>query len=1121
MGIPKLYRWLSERYPSINEDINQYNVPEFDYFYIDMNGVFHTCAHSNNVHKQISEEKIFQDICFYIEYLFNLIRPKKVFFLAVDGVAPRSKMNQQRSRRFRKFKEMEQIRNQAIESGESSPETPTFDSNCITPGTEFMLKLNAHLIDFVAKKIQKSIEWQEITVIFSGCDVAGEGEHKIMDYIRYNKTLNLLDADSKHCIYGLDADLIMVSLSSHEPYFAILREEVIFSKNQKSSSDPMVTNFQLLHISILRDYIYHEFLEIKPKIKFPYVLEKIIDDLVLIIMLLGNDFIPNLPRFHIHKHGLQILFDSYKSIMPILDGYLNTRGKIHFERFHKFLKKLSFYDQDQFNHNSFDFRYLDDKTNQITFGEGIDLNEDFDFENMHHLSDNDDSISDESNASDDEFRATRNYYYQTKLQFENLDEDVAQLSLEYMRGIQWVLHYYYDGCVSWEWFYPYHYAPYVSDLANVSTEIEFIFKIGSPLEPLIQLLAVLPSGSKELLPKALQKLTYLPDSPLIEFFPLKFQTDLNEKINEYESIVLMPFIDQKILLKTFDDHRHELTPEDLSRNIPGSYHFFSYVENLDKNKAYDYERFPNLQDERMKFDDLRLPMEIINKELRSNIDLERHNGFPRMNGLNFKTKIEYAKIKVFRFQSQNMTLMIEVEKRSFCPSILQTMANEYVGKIVNIDWPLIKEAKLISLLDNKICYEKNKQTELKANEIERAKIFGRNILDRFKNKRGIVLDSVEFMAKVLPLSANRYSMFNGEIKLFKQWDQSPIYIPLDIVLFDCQKIFRMNPFYQSLDNIFKKNHPFYLIANPHYGSECSVIHYNPKQKCVSVVIHLRSLPLIEDLMKNYTIIMQKNFLSEKKLASTVAKSINVPEIVVRRVLGSVMITFLNKNENIKRINVGLKFKGKKDSKPYCLPGYSCYDVNEYFFVPKVIEIVEEYHRKFPEVFQMLINLNKPVYDLVDLFPDDLFAVSDKIKKLNSIRNWFDSISISSSEHIVADAEYLDNCIIHLLEKKIIAFKKFSKEETVTGQFLPENFYIPEFDLEASNLPDPKATYYLFDRVVNIKRYIPVPFGAKGYIVGIIYPEEIIKKNFNSNNQNFNNNKTSPNESNETNSMANK
>lgn len=68
-----------------------------------MNGIIHQCSHPNDedVHFRITEEKIFADIFHYVEVLFRIIKPRKVFFMAVDGVAPRAKMNQQRGRRFR------------------------------------------------------------------------------------------------------------------------------------------------------------------------------------------------------------------------------------------------------------------------------------------------------------------------------------------------------------------------------------------------------------------------------------------------------------------------------------------------------------------------------------------------------------------------------------------------------------------------------------------------------------------------------------------------------------------------------------------------------------------------------------------------------------------------------------------------------------------------------------------------------------------------------------------------------------------------------------------------------------------------------------------------------------
>ncbi|KAF9493337.1 hypothetical protein BDN71DRAFT_1107497 [Pleurotus eryngii] len=160
--------------------------------------------------------------------------------MAVDGVAPRAKMNQQRSRRFRTAKEAKEVREKAEGKGEKLPDEKAFDSNCITPGTPFMTRLSAQLKYFINKKISEDSSWRDIEVVLSGHEVPGEGEHKIMEYIRLSRAQLDYNPNVRHCLYGLDADLIMLGLASHDPHFCLLREEVKFGPSSKKKNNRSV-----------------------------------------------------------------------------------------------------------------------------------------------------------------------------------------------------------------------------------------------------------------------------------------------------------------------------------------------------------------------------------------------------------------------------------------------------------------------------------------------------------------------------------------------------------------------------------------------------------------------------------------------------------------------------------------------------------------------------------------------------------------------------------------------------------------------------------------------------------------------------------------------------------------
>ena len=191
-------------------------------------GIIHPASHPEDRPPPETEDDMYLSIFQYLERVFAAVRPRKLLYMAVDGVAPRAKMNQQRARRFKSAqeaqeKEEEEARLRAEWAADGRPVPPPkdgrpFDSNVITPGTPFMDRLAVFLRVYIHKKMSTDPGWRGITVILSDGSVPGEGEHKIMEYIRRQRTEPGYDPQTSHVIHGLDADLIMLALATHEPH---------------------------------------------------------------------------------------------------------------------------------------------------------------------------------------------------------------------------------------------------------------------------------------------------------------------------------------------------------------------------------------------------------------------------------------------------------------------------------------------------------------------------------------------------------------------------------------------------------------------------------------------------------------------------------------------------------------------------------------------------------------------------------------------------------------------------------------------------------------------------------------------------------------------------------------
>ena len=324
----------------------------------------------------------------------------------------------------------------------------------------------------------------------------------------------------------------------------------------------------------------------------------------------------------------------------------------------------------------------------------------------------DDELECDESVSELEYRQQRRHYYHTKMEVDIGDpEAVLQLAVEYVRAIQWILHYYFDGVCSWSWFYPSHYAPYIGDVRGFGAVPGVVdFDYGRPFLPYEQLLAVLPAASQESLPECLRPLMTSEQSPIIDYYPEKFDTDLNGKTQDWEAVVLIPFIDQERLLAAIRPLYEQLTPEQASRNVHGDAHMFEHTaEDQGRTESPGY--FPPLTHTFAKMtprprDPFIADRRDLRKGLLSGARLDvLAAGFPTLRHVPHSFHLSRSKVKVFQQSSmgENMMLTVRTAWGDGEPDAAAE-ARRLLGRVVFVQWPHLTEATVVAVSSMKTKY---------------------------------------------------------------------------------------------------------------------------------------------------------------------------------------------------------------------------------------------------------------------------------------------------------------------------------------------------------------------------------------------------------------------------------
>ena len=478
MGVPGFFMWLLKKYKSKkfvftksqldvkNEKDNILNneINSIDYLLIDMNCMIHPecfktlAATKPGESMEKLEAKMSHNVILYLEKTINHLIPKKGIYIAIDGVAPVAKMKQQRLRRFKSISD-----NMLFDSirRKHNKEIPMYWNNsAITPGTEFMLNLTNKIIEWM-KEYSKT---QKLEIIFSPSNIPGEGEHKLLEFIRNNIKIN---KKFSYAIYGLDADLIFLALATNLDSIYLMREGKMMDNKDMSEG------FNFVSIKIMKECIVDTFHKELIKNEMEEIIpsldnNRLIDDFIFICYMTGNDFIPHLPSLNIYSGAIDTLIEKYCMIIcKSQNKYIIKRQpspSIDTKLFIDFLVLLSQEEEEVLKINY----------NKKQYSPPCISDDMFDKE-MHKIDNMRFKVNDPIMIGVDNMKCWREryYLYYYKVKPEDIDKFSNIMVEDYMKGLKWVTCYYFDKCPEWDWHYKYNIPPFLVDMVSSSQNFNF------------------------------------------------------------------------------------------------------------------------------------------------------------------------------------------------------------------------------------------------------------------------------------------------------------------------------------------------------------------------------------------------------------------------------------------------------------------------------------------------------------------------------------------------------------------------------------------------------------------------------------------------------------------------
>jgi 5'-3' exonuclease len=411
--------------------------------------------------------------------------------------------------------------------GNSIDDGNTFSSVMITPGTAWMNQLDEWMKTIGVKRL---VVKQDTCVVFSSCFIPGEGEHKLLEYIRERAPVDdYFRLHQTHCHFGPDGDLIMLALATQVQYVYLLRD------------GREIGTYDFLDVSSIRSDLVNVLYATKianTKSVCNRSPTDAANDFIFAGFFVGNDFLPKVNMFFFLEDGLEMMIRIIDAL-AFHGMYITQNGAIT-RNIQKFVEAIA----------QSEYTYISDQQFQQ-----VPETEDDRFVNWTLV----DSLNKKGTL---DFQMYRDLYYKKAFNVDVVTPQyISEMCEKFWRMLVWVFVYYTQGIEhsGWEEIYPYHYAPMMTDLAKYLKSIHdskffCTFNRGRPSTHIEQLCSVLPPSASHLVPKKFSS---------ILSGNLDFSIDYEGKTKEYQGIALIDFVDITTIRKKVAKIGNSQSPDQL------------------------------------------------------------------------------------------------------------------------------------------------------------------------------------------------------------------------------------------------------------------------------------------------------------------------------------------------------------------------------------------------------------------------------------------------------------------------------------------------------------------------------------------------------------------------------